>query len=518
MQKEAVRYTEKSPLIKRFLVEGLFGYKNIELGSSSPVSILIAQNGSGKTTLLNLISAFLNCNFGSLMAIDFERIECQFVGEDQCVTVEKKQIQSAMQLSESDNISNVAKWIEVERDSFLNFLLWDYVGDSKDDEVRYRDNYYIRKLFSKTQFSSYKDVYVYLDQIKNSVSNRDKSLDDVISKIRKALNGREVIYLPTYRRIELSLPQGDDSKYRKSTSYAEKLGLNPNSTYFGDIQFGLSDIKERLRQIIQSVLISSNQGYREVSANIVHDLANGDYERYLSDKKNDLPNTELLDVFFKRLQESDRYLDGFARYGRIGGHSKSAAIPNLKNVLEGDSIDSTTKTFLNYFLLKLKEVMSKTQESERLVEDFVDNCNRYLSSNDDIYLGRSKRRKKSSFMDGKTLVLDKLTLEVDVKSEATNNSIPFEALSSGEKQMISLFAKLYLYPKNKILLIDEPELSLSMEWQRKILPDLINAPSCDQLIAITHSPFVFDNDLDKFASPLKMTFSPNKDFKIFGDS
>ena len=68
--------------------------------------------------------------------------------------------------------------------------------------------------------------------------------------------------------------------------------------------------------------------------------------------------------------------------------------------------------------------------------------------------------------------------------------------------MISLFAKLFLYPKRKIVLIDEPEISLSIDWQKQILVDVLDAPLCEQIIAITHSPFVFENELDPFARPL----------------
>ncbi|WP_374701178.1 hypothetical protein [Agrobacterium tumefaciens] len=44
-----------------------------------------------------------------------------------------------------------------------------------------------------------------------------------------------------------------------------------------------------------------------------------------------------------------------------------------------------------------------------------------------------------------------------------------------------------------------------MEWQKQILIDVINAPLCQQVIAITHSPFVFDNALDPFARSLKLS-------------
>ena len=70
--------------------------------------------------------------------------------------------------------------------------------------------------------------------------------------------------------------------------------------------------------------------------------------------------------------------------------------------------------------------------------------------------------------------------------------------------MISLFAKLFLYSRQKIVLIDEPELSLSIDWQSHILVDVLNAPLCRQVIAITHSPFVFDNELDPFARPIQV--------------
>ena len=73
-------------------------------------------------------------------------------------------------------------------------------------------------------------------------------------------------------------------------------------------------------------------------------------------------------------------------------------------------------------------------------------------------------------------------------------------LSSGEKQIISLFAKIYLSDyKSYIILFDEPELSLSMIWQKQLLPDILDSKKCNFLLAVTHSPFIFDNELDQYA-------------------
>jgi predicted ATP-binding protein involved in virulence len=73
-------------------------------------------------------------------------------------------------------------------------------------------------------------------------------------------------------------------------------------------------------------------------------------------------------------------------------------------------------------------------------------------------------------------------------------------LSSGEKQIVSLFSHLYLTNKHDYLvLIDEPELSLSVKWQKTFLEDVRKGAFCNGLVAVTHSPFIFDNSLDEYA-------------------
>jgi predicted ATPase len=73
-------------------------------------------------------------------------------------------------------------------------------------------------------------------------------------------------------------------------------------------------------------------------------------------------------------------------------------------------------------------------------------------------------------------------------------------LSSGEKQIISLFSHIYLSgAPGYIVIIDEPELSLSVPWQKRFLPDILDTSRCNGLIAVTHSPFIYDNKLDIYA-------------------
>ena len=41
-----------------------------------------------------------------------------------------------------------------------------------------------------------------------------------------------------------------------------------------------------------------------------------------------------------------------------------------------------------------------------------------------------------------------------------------------------------------------------MEWQKELLPDILNSGKCELLVAVTHSPFIFDNELDFLAEDM----------------
>ena len=94
----------------------------------------------------------------------------------------------------------------------------------------------------------------------------------------------------------------------------------------------------------------------------------------------------------------------------------------------------------------------------------------------------------SSFIDGKTF---------DIKKEERSGlnvykdgkSFPLDQLSSGEKQLIILLTE-SLLQKNKqtIFIADEPELSLHIEWQRRVIPSIKELNPNAQVIIATHSP------------------------------
>lgn len=83
---------------------------------------------------------------------------------------------------------------------------------------------------------------------------------------------------------------------------------------------------------------------------------------------------------------------------------------------------------------------------------------------------------------------------VSARSEVT----PFSELSSGEQQMLALLVKLAASATpNALILIDEPEISLHVSWQR-LLPIMLSRMcehfGCDMVVA-THSPLLVTSAL-----------------------
>ena len=70
--------------------------------------------------------------------------------------------------------------------------------------------------------------------------------------------------------------------------------------------------------------------------------------------------------------------------------------------------------------------------------------------------------------------------------------IPLYKLSSGEKQLLLILMKVFLMEEQPyILLMDEPEISLHIEWQYKLFEEIRRLnPNC-QIITSTHSPSLF---------------------------
>lgn len=93
------------------------------------------------------------------------------------------------------------------------------------------------------------------------------------------------------------------------------------------------------------------------------------------------------------------------------------------------------------------------------------------------------------------------TIEIDTKNRIVFKKgrleIPVERLSAGEKQILLLLFTLFLMEdRATVLLLDEPEISLHIEWQDRLVGMMSELnPNC-QIILTTHSPNIFADGWD----------------------
>lgn len=80
--------------------------------------------------------------------------------------------------------------------------------------------------------------------------------------------------------------------------------------------------------------------------------------------------------------------------------------------------------------------------------------------------------------------------------EETKDAIVSDKLSAGEKQMLSFLCYNAFY-SNTPIFIDEPELSLHVDWQSLLLTTLLEQATNNQFFIATHSPFIYTLYPDK---------------------
>lgn len=310
-----------------------------------------------------------------------------------------------------------------------------------------------------TDFIDSKGFKVNVLAIRELIEEKD-GLKEIIIQTKfftdasKALNST-TLYLPTYRRVEENL---------------DELGISKKDIKDSLINFGLDDVVNQIDFIRNQILQLSNESFNSVSGDLLTKMINGSRvdkrDKKLINGQGDLVKL-ILSRVGKTLSEEDQ--------------QKIINLVSSQQVLD-DEYDS-----LAYFLARLIEAYQKQKDLDESLKKFANICNEYF------------RNKRVEYDESK----------INVNIYEGNNPVPidYNQLSSGEKQIASLFAKLYLYGDQKLaILFDEPELSLSVEWQERLLKDIVDSGKCIFLLAMTHSPFIFKNMAEN-TSDISMYFS-----------
>ena len=442
--------------IQNFSIRGLFGYKDVSIDFDDNVKIIIAENGASKTTILSCLYYLLNGDYESLLKIKFSSISIKFDSRKDAFSFDKQQIRSYCQylISSRDDDSNVSSFVKrVLGDNVLQELINKSL--STDDMDKLYEEYHQEIHFPKGIWHQILSSLIESEQKYKAFRNLNQFLNST---------GYKFLYYPTYRRIEEDFR--NILKYKKRNRHI--VSRSEMDEYFDNtiIKFGMNDVEERIDKIVDIIKQSSVTGFASVSGSMITKLL-----------ENDL-NSEVFQNF--NIEEVSIVLS------RVGKNMSEADKEKIINQIEIDSDLSEQTPFLRYFLGKLLDVYRMQKKYDTAIKNFVDVCNKYLEN--------------------KRFVYDESNVKLHIvrcvdESENRRNGeecddIDLKSLSSGEKQIVSIFSQLYLELDSKFLILfDEPELSLSLYWQQMLLPDIIQSNKCVFMLAVTHSPFIYENDL-----------------------
>jgi excinuclease UvrABC ATPase subunit len=261
----------------------------------------------------------------------------------------------------------------------------------------------------------------------------------------------------------------------KSFSYEEAYIKRKQQSYVELIEFGMEDVEITISNKMEELKDNLRTNLNNLTGSYLRDVIRETYQN----------------VDINQLKELDESTTDYI-FGRIDEKALPKQIQkNLRDfiidVRTKKNIKSDRKKVIAHFLLKLIDLQHSQNSKEQDVRSFVEVCNEYLV--------------------GKKIFYDYTNFQIVINSSEENNheKLQMRMLSSGEKQIISLFSHIYLSGiTGYFLIIDEPELSLSVPWQKRFLPDIINNKHCNGLVAVTHSPFIFqDNELNKYTYNLE---------------
>lgn len=429
--------------ISSFSINGLFGTFNHSVFlKDDGITIIIGKNGIGKTYFLNAIDNFFSLKWEFFIDLEFDSIE--FV------------------------LNDGSRWTvnKVERDDKLLFE----INESGKKEESFEFDLTILENISKRSYYSPSDINQKAIEISkivptiNKISyNRFLDEETGLQYSRTELIeefGNQLVQRRVYSPIEKEKITGKIAKIidANKTEFVEtqriyniedgELATRENITYYA---------KELVRMINET-----EKEYNEVSvkldSNFVFDLVN-------YSQNNPVDEHSILNRYNELIKKTQI----LSRMGLLSSEENRKAITIEQAKESANAID--------LYIRNTEEKLKKYDKLKNNVSLFKKIINERFEHKE-LYIDRDK-----GFL---------------VKSTSVEKrNIPLHKLSSGEKNEFNLFFKLiFLTDKDSIILIDEPEISLHVEWQNAFIQDLqgIIEKNNFRVIIATHSPDIIDDN------------------------
>lgn len=410
--------------IRRLQVRKVWGYRNFDVPLKKDVNILVGENASGKTTLLNLMHFVLTGDVVSLSDINFEEIRLELRSFDG----DSRRTVSVTETSSGFRFRIAHEQYDVAIEPYMR----------RGSMVMSKQNPWMNRRMQEVQ-----------------VRNMQDTLSDLVP----------AVWLPVSRRLPIS----DE----------EERTLRERSRRAGPIE----SVDERLRQLIGELhnyrlrlepqLSELHKSFEKQV--IQRSLISKEHDRMKEYQDVDVPTKEDKEQLMRAFRAVD-LLDGNMEK-RVEEHFRVSALA-LKRIEKANKPEDIKPEDVLLIPL-IWRTKSMVQFSGQLEEDrkkLFAPLRRYEST-------------VNSFLAEKEIhVLDTGELRITSSGVPTLDISP-EVLSSGEKQILILMTQALLFEDQPVVYVaDEPELSLHVKWQERLLESLRSLGREIQIIVATHSP------------------------------
>lgn len=462
--------------LKYYIIERLHGHIDVNLDLFEDLSIILGGNGEGKTSALNFLCHILRFNTSEIISTKFDRAQIVFGDVEKSnelrLDVSRDGDVITFALTENDAVIEASL---SKRDTMRDYNVSDWLRD----DARLKGGFIVSGKGELIENNTFQQYAKSLSKIERTITTAAHLTFVRLDRTITALDSSGVLSREAFsdelknhgKRVvkdPLSVVEGVVSaKYLEYRNKSEELNLAAQQSSF-DLHFEIGTEKSATLEELRKLESSLNRlkSAWAVSA-FASDARQGTFDDFIQRLSSLATNAR------KILQEKKKGRRSAAEEAKLIVASEySRKVQSLVSLLEGqnEKVASALAQLSRY--IDVVNMFFK-DSGKRLFLSSLDNC---------LYYRRASSEEKVLYMDAS-------------KGESLSG------LSSGERQVLILLTYLAFSmdsSKSSIFLVDEPELSLHLHWQAKLIPAMRKlTPNGCQVIMATHAPEIAGRARDK---------------------
>ena len=444
--------------VSRIKIEGLHHQFDVDLSLRHGLNVLYGKNGKGKTTLLHVLANFKELDFQRFRYLQFKRIEISTFASDTFV-IEREGSADEMR------ISVMANGTRIGGDGPLPML-------HPSDRAALRSRVGGRPVY----LPAFRAI---LERVRSDAytpsSGRDAEFERIRDEERLVAHEAEVGGLRQLGGLWNSRNDASALTARKTVQCREWFGPFVPVVRYPSIL----EVTERLSNEFRDAQLETGHHEQRMLSEMFVEV----FKALMS--KDQPSETEVEDLVL-RVQRALATAEGNSEQelytDRIG--SRLAEAMSLEKLNGAQQGSESERRVLRLYAQMLERRNEERKRAFAKVRQFEDAVNKFL---DEKALHISDDRPAGRRIPGGGVY-------IQTSSHRTYGLGP---LSSGERQVLTmLFSATRMSAATGMFLIDEPELSLHIDWQRIVLSELMAQAGGRQIVACTHSPEVGADHMD----------------------